>query len=652
METQVKSQEEVIGYKLCSFKEIFNHGKRAFRIPDYQRGYSWETAQRIDLLKDLEYLMEGTYNHYTGTIVATASPAIHSTNIPCFDVVDGQQRITTTILLLATIYHSYPTDVLKPDHIILIPATFLFSDMESGNTIRKFHLQKEQDYLFFDLIQNKAKDHVAKTKSEQNLLDAVVEFQAWVRDNDDKKAAIAQVIIERLGFLFYTPQNSNEIGIMFEVINNRGKELSELEKVKNYLIYFADKNNKTNLKTAVNEKWGKILSNLNAIGYHSNDSENSFLRNCWIVFQDTNKSKSYYPYHYIKEYFPVKEPKHWKRLVLLVTFLEKASKTYNKLFSRNDVLDANERVQLTRLALHSSVASVLPVILSVYTHVNNLEERVKLLELIEKLNFRFYVLGVATRSDKGQGWLFWMAHEYYHQREIKTIEHIRQQLNNFVNIHAHDRIFIENLTLDRNEEYNYYNWAGLKFFLASYEEHLRTIQKESIDLVKVLAKRDKKNSNDFYHREHIWAVGEKALVEEEDGLNRNKRRLGNFILLKETQNIKVSNKRPEVKLKQYWEDRTNDPNTLMIRELTEQFNNAKSKIDKRRTNQTWKYWYEVYKTFLDIREQKLVDFALERWNVEGLEPYKTVKSVVIDSFTNSNEVYTIKIKAIKPKKEE
>jgi len=62
-------------HELKSLNEIFANGSRVFRIPDYQRGYSWEDQHRADLLNDIEYVIKGdfAYRHYTGTIVASSS---------------------------------------------------------------------------------------------------------------------------------------------------------------------------------------------------------------------------------------------------------------------------------------------------------------------------------------------------------------------------------------------------------------------------------------------------------------------------------------------------------------------------------------------------------------------------------------------------
>src|SRR5258708_39992631 len=78
---------------------------RVCRIPNYQRGYAWEQRQWDEFLEALELLPVGSV-HYTGTVVLSAS-----TNMPqvkdrrgkayhAFDVVDGQQRLATIVLLL------------------------------------------------------------------------------------------------------------------------------------------------------------------------------------------------------------------------------------------------------------------------------------------------------------------------------------------------------------------------------------------------------------------------------------------------------------------------------------------------------------------------------------------------------------------------
>ncbi len=96
------------GYELMSLDQIFGDGEhenRIFRIPEYQRGYSWEKQQRADLFRDIEYLIkaEFEYRHYTGTIVVASDTQQEECGYRVFDLVDGQQGVTTLILLLSVI---------------------------------------------------------------------------------------------------------------------------------------------------------------------------------------------------------------------------------------------------------------------------------------------------------------------------------------------------------------------------------------------------------------------------------------------------------------------------------------------------------------------------------------------------------------------
>ena len=89
---------------VISLNDLFHN--RIFKVPDYQRGYSWERRQVREFLEDLELLMPQR-SHYTGTVVLHEPPTAASNLMDVegktynpVEIVDGQQRLTTIVLLL------------------------------------------------------------------------------------------------------------------------------------------------------------------------------------------------------------------------------------------------------------------------------------------------------------------------------------------------------------------------------------------------------------------------------------------------------------------------------------------------------------------------------------------------------------------------
>lgn len=107
--------------ELKSLSKIFS--EVIFRIPDYQRGYSWESKHLKDFWNDIEQLPDNK-SHYTG--VLTLEPVsednyekweddiwiIESKHYSPMYVVDGQQRLTTAIILMQCILERVPEDEL------------------------------------------------------------------------------------------------------------------------------------------------------------------------------------------------------------------------------------------------------------------------------------------------------------------------------------------------------------------------------------------------------------------------------------------------------------------------------------------------------------------------------------------------------------
>jgi len=78
---------------------------RVFRIPHYQRFYSWRNRQRQDLFSDLRKLATQAedQHHFMATLVCYRTPetkSVGANQYRVYDIVDGQQRLTTLIILL------------------------------------------------------------------------------------------------------------------------------------------------------------------------------------------------------------------------------------------------------------------------------------------------------------------------------------------------------------------------------------------------------------------------------------------------------------------------------------------------------------------------------------------------------------------------
>ena len=108
--------------ELLTVSKIFNEA--IFRIPDYQRGYSWEESHLKDFWADLEQL-DSMKSHYTGVLTLEEVPEsswvrweddvwiIRSRKYAPYYVVDGQQRLTTISILLQCILETTSTDELN-----------------------------------------------------------------------------------------------------------------------------------------------------------------------------------------------------------------------------------------------------------------------------------------------------------------------------------------------------------------------------------------------------------------------------------------------------------------------------------------------------------------------------------------------------------
>ena len=76
-----------------------------YNIPEYQRGYKWNEANIVALLNDIEKFRQETGNAEATFYCLQNITLVKNTNANCFHVVDGQQRLTTLLILLSFLQH-------------------------------------------------------------------------------------------------------------------------------------------------------------------------------------------------------------------------------------------------------------------------------------------------------------------------------------------------------------------------------------------------------------------------------------------------------------------------------------------------------------------------------------------------------------------
>lgn len=260
--------------------------EKLFRIPDYQRGYAWTTSQLEDYWSDLNQIDQDG-NHYTGVITLEIVPKyivdtwnedhwiINSKRYDPFYVVDGQQRLTTSIILIQCISNKLASDEDTLNYTTKkeIQKKYLF-DTKDGGVSRSYIFGYEKDnpsyeYLKTEIFNEKSPmDRKEETVYTNNLLSAKSYFDVKLDElNINDLESLYIKVTQKMLFNIFTISEDVDVCVAFETMNNRGKPLSYLELLKNRLIYLSIKLNVSStdsydLRKTVNECWKTIYHNL------------------------------------------------------------------------------------------------------------------------------------------------------------------------------------------------------------------------------------------------------------------------------------------------------------------------------------------------------------------------------------------------------
>ena len=451
-----------------------------FNIPVYQRGYSWTNMQISEFIEDIEE-SQNIKSHYTGTITLLKSgeEMLGFAPYQIFDVIDGQQRLITIHLLLSCFY--FRIRELKQDDTNIM-------SYYSFNGIPLLRLNsKDQDFyttLLNERDITRLKDVSPDNKTQKNLLFAKEKFIKYLSNKSfSKLQKLYSQLLTKFKVNVFEVDSEDEVGLIFETMNDRGLPLSDIDKVKNYLIYICHRFNDNNLAKDINRRFGSVFKELIKVDFSNNvlKTENHFLKNAYLVY--TGDTKELQDIHKkVKNELITKFANDGQKTLFtnterginqkrnqikdFVSYLTKSAKEYAKIF--NCDFD-NEKINelLFRLKQLGYLDTFIPILLAVSSRNYPITHLEKILELLEIYTVRIFCLE-NKKSNLGIASFYEIAYK------------IKSNQTNFTQVKKDIRALIRKnssgnslkSSIIKESAYDKKSTAVIKYFLYEYESYL------------------------------------------------------------------------------------------------------------------------------------------------------------------------------------
>ena len=605
--------------------------EKLFRIPDYQRGYAWGREQLDAFWEDLIDLPDGR-SHYTGVLTLNEIlPTdvqrddkefwlVDDHSYKLYHIVDGQQRLTTFTLFLQAfieLFRSLPENESQADDAIYLTDTlsiaaveskFLFKVKPAGKAFRTYKFgytvdNPSYEYMRYRILGEEGGGTVSETFYTLNLSNGKHYFKEQLRALHEKEGisglqGLYRKLTKRFLFNEYIIKDEFDVFVAFETMNNRGKKLSDLELLKNRLIYLTtlytdaelDPAERNDLRHLINDAWKEVYFQLGRNKLKPlNDDD--FLRAHWMMyFKFSRQTGRDYIKFLLEEQFT---PQRVHRKTISPVELEEAEEqtsdadleaddengldevasgapmmvaelqpneireyvkslkassvhwfcTFNPEMSDDLKQEEIEWIQrLNRLGM----AYFRPLLMAILKKCNDPGQRIDAFKEIERFVFVVFRLTV-TRSN-------YRSSEFSNavraiDRGDMDLAELKERLRNRMRFTFTDEGRYENdefywlLQKKFEDGQGYYDWSGLQYFLYEYElDLLSNSRQKKVDWVDLLkTPKDKISIEHIYPQSETtaWKPAFKGIREKERKAYCNS--LGNLLLLSSAINSSLQN---------------------------------------------------------------------------------------------------------------
>ncbi|WP_121070298.1 DUF262 domain-containing protein [Helicobacter pylori] len=528
--------------------------KGVFEIPSYQRGYAWQERQLKDFWNDLEHVSKlGDKFHYMHSL--TLRELENELESSAFEIIDGQQRLATSLILLGLLAKT--TQNKEPKYSLI-------------------NLEPILSYKYYGLIEafraiteeEKDLERFQTSFYAKNLIDAYAFFKEKISDTPvGTLEKMFDALIKKMLFSV-VELNDNRIDPFssFETINNRGKDLSTLELFKNRLHFvvhkICDGKKLEKLQNEINNTYTLIYHDLRQF---KDDHLEGFLKHFVAYYYgekgDFKKRLLEMEFDAHKKYDDLYE--EYEKIDDLLFYLSYSSKVWHFLHTLDDeelrieitpkmrdLLDKMRRLNaLSDNAFLPLLLSLLTIQLAVRSgserHYTT-KELEGLLEYLERFGFLIYGVADGKKTAKNE-WIelaFEAFRAFRYGEENLAIEDLPTLEKSFFNKTKNSALELleETIHSKKNTE-KWYRWGkALNYLLYEYElchnpETTLNFDSRIESIEHILPK---KPDQGYSAKEKNWAKNPHIV-----------HALGNLLLIPKNANSSLSNKPFDEKRKEY-----------------------------------------------------------------------------------------------------
>ena len=217
--------------------ELFNQNKVSFRIPVYQRNYDWAESNCAQLLTDVKAIIDTGHKHFLGAMVYMETSG-NKDILHDYVIIDGQQRITTTMILLKALY-----DVAKErgnGEVMDDTNDYLRNRNCKEEYKVKLKPIKSDQGQFLALLNDDPEEINPKGHIWLNYKVCRSRIQQWV-NSGTKLGDILQGLIQLEVVAISLKEGEDDPQVIFQSINSTGVNLSTADLIRNFLL-MSDRN--------------------------------------------------------------------------------------------------------------------------------------------------------------------------------------------------------------------------------------------------------------------------------------------------------------------------------------------------------------------------------------------------------------------------